>query len=547
MSQLPDGDPRARIRGYHQRSKHGFGAYAKGPGQMDWATQPDPFRRYSGTPATELPLLAHRFAVPYADLFRPGAVPSQPLTPDSIAVLLELSFGLSAWKGYGGDRWALRCNPSSGNLHPTEAYVAVGKEAGLEAGIHHYVSHDHALEQRCRADLPLSGLLVGLASIHWREAWKYGERAFRYCQHDAGHALAALRYAAGVLGWSVSLLDGWGDADLAALLGLDREQDRDGAEAEVPDLLCRIHAGGAEAHTDIDINALVLAARSGVWKGAANRLSRRHLHAWPAIDEVHEAAEKPGTSPAFATLPETAPLLATACELSAPELIKQRRSAQAFDGVTSITATAFFRMLDATLPRAGVPPFDAWPWPPRVHLALFVHRVAGLLPGLYIFCRSEAAMDKLRTAKKAEYGFDPAENCPEHLRLFRLLRADTRQAARALSCHQEIASHGAFSLGMLAEFDDVLEKEGAWAYRRLFWETGMIGQVLYLEAEAAGVRGTGIGCFFDDPVHETLGLEGTAFQSLYHFTVGGPIVDNRLESWPAYGHLTHREQGLTAP
>ena len=39
-------------------------------------------------------------------------------------------------------------------------------------------------------------LLVVLSSIHWREAWKYGERAYRYCQHDAGHAIAATRYAA---------------------------------------------------------------------------------------------------------------------------------------------------------------------------------------------------------------------------------------------------------------------------------------------------------------------------------------------------------------
>jgi SagB-type dehydrogenase family enzyme len=540
MSELPEGDARTKVRAYHQRSKHGFGAYAKGPGMMDWATQPDPFRRYAGTEVLELPLLAHRFAVPYADLFRPGAVPVRPMTPDAIAVLLELAFGLSAWKGYGGDRWALRCNPSSGNLHPTEAYVVAGQDTGLEAGVYHYVSHDHSLEQRCRADLPFHGLLVGLASIHWREAWKYGERAFRYCQHDVGHALAALRYAAGVLGWSVSLLDGWGDADIAALLGLDREQDRGGAEVEVPDLLCRIEAGAAETLPDID--ALVAAARNGVWRGTANRLSRRHLHAWPAIGEVHQAAEKPRTPPSVEPLPDTAPLLPTPCELSAPELIQRRRSAQAFDGVTAIPAKAFFRMLDATLPRPGLPPFDAWPWPPRVHLALFVHRVAGLPPGLYVFCRSEAAVEKLRRAKKAEYGFEPAEHCPEPLRLFRLLRADTRQAARALSCHQDIASHGAFSLGMLAEFDGVLEEAGAWAYRRLFWETGMIGQALYLEAEAAGVRGTGIGCFFDDPVHEVLGLEGTEFQSLYHFTVGGPIVDDRLESWPAYGHLAGRRR-----
>ena len=62
-----------------------------------------------------------------------------------------------------------------------------------------------------------------------------------------------------------------------------------------------------------------------------------------------------------------------------------------------------------------------------------------------------------------------------------------------LCVHQEIASDGAFSLGMIAEFGDTIRTLGAWWYRRLFWEAGVLGQVLYLEAEAAGVRGTGIG------------------------------------------------------
>src|ERR1017187_5045047 len=71
----------------------------------------------------------------------------------------------------------------------------------------------HALEQRQRrpqdARSDTTGFHVGLTSIIWREAWKYGERAFRYCQHDAGHALAALRFAAAALGWRVQLLPGW--------------------------------------------------------------------------------------------------------------------------------------------------------------------------------------------------------------------------------------------------------------------------------------------------------------------------------------------------
>ena len=64
--------------------------------------------------------------------------------------------------------------------------------------------------------------------------------------------------------------------------------------------------------------------------------------------------------------------------------------------------------------------------------------------------------------------------------------------------------------------------------------------MLYLEAEAAGVRGTGIGCYFDDAVHKLLGLDGDRFQSLYHFTVGSPVEDPRLMTLPAYFHLVDR-------
>jgi hypothetical protein len=67
-----------------------------------------------------------------------------------------------------------------------------------------------------------------------------------------------------------------------------------------------------------------------------------------------------------------------------------------------------------------------------------------------------------------------------------------------------------------------------------------VGQVLYLEAEAAGVRGTGIGCFFDDPVHEIVGIKALAVQSLYHFTIGGAVEDVRLQTLLPYHHVTRR-------
>jgi hypothetical protein len=54
------------------------------------------------------------------------------------------------------------------------------------------------------------------------------------------------------------------------------------------------------------------------------------------------------------------------------------------------------------------------------------------------------------------------------------------------------------------------------------------------------VRGTGIGCFFDDAVHELLGLVDDRYQSLYHFTVGHPLEDPRLTTLPPYSHLRDR-------
>jgi len=87
---------------------------------------------------------------------------------------------------------------------------------------------------------------------------------------------------------------------------------------------------------------------------------------------------------------------------------------------------------------------------------------------------------------------------------------------------------------MLARFEPALKEHGPWFYPRLYWECGMIGQVLYLGAVASGIAATGIGCFFDDPVHQALGLEGTDFQSLYHFTVGGALEDTRLTTLPPY-------------
>jgi nitroreductase len=226
---------------------------------------------------------------------------------------------------------------------------------------------------------------------------------------------------------------------------------------------------------------------------------------------------------------------------SAGQIIHQRRSLQACDGRTSIPAERFYRMLARVMPRVELPvarrpvPWDAIPWEPAIHFGLFVHRVEGIEPGLYALARDPGKVEKLKGSMHAHFAWDAPPGCPESLPLYELERGDARQLATQVSCRQEIAGEGAFSLGMLAEYQASLAAQGPPFYRRMFWEAGLIGQVLYLEAEAAGVRSTGIGCFFDDPVHQVFGLKDLEFQSLYHFTVGGAVDDPRLTTLPAYG------------
>jgi len=326
--------PLDTILDYHRRSKHQFQRYAAGPDALDWKNQPDPFRTFAGSEQLELPLLGAGAQPRYAELYQPGVIAAQALTLPNIAALLELSLGLSAWKQHEGNRWALRCNPSSGNLHPTEAYLVMQGCSGICDGVHHYLSRDHLLEQRCRfapsahADariLPPDTLLIGLSSIHWREAWKYGERAFRYCQHDVGHAIAALRYAAATLGWQVHVLEAWSDADTGAILGVEREADFGTAEREYPDIMLQVTTTRSSV-VAAAADALLAAIQDGIWQGRANRLSPHPPQPWPVIEEVAHASRKPQTRPTAWQAP-SCPLQSTAHANSVPPKLSNSAAA----------------------------------------------------------------------------------------------------------------------------------------------------------------------------------------------------------------------------
>jgi len=225
----------------------------------------------------------------------------------------------------------------------------------------------------------------------------------------------------------------------------------------------------------------------------------------------------------------------------AREVILRRRSALAFNPRGVLQRNASFLMLNRL--QTFTPPWDVIDWSPHVHLVLFVHRVKDMTPGIYAYLRDVNVLGEWKSAMRGEFLWEPVEPTiqsprtdePAHpANLFLLVPIDAGSIANRLSCDQEIAEDGFFSLSMLARFEEPLRTRGEWFYRRLFWECGLIGQVLYLEAEAAGGRATGIGCYYDEPVHELLGLSGHGWQSLYHFSMGLPVDDSRLTSEPGY-------------
>jgi len=539
---------------YHERTKHHYHRYAASAGAMDWATQPDPFRRYVGAPLHRLRLPEMGRALPYWRLWVPDGVDPAPLSIDSVSLFFRYALSLTAWKRFQETTWSLRANPSSGNLHPTEGYALLPGIAGLDdrPGVYHYAPKEHGLERRADLDPPVfaalmgafpgSSFLVGLSSIHWREAWKYGERAFRYCQHDVGHALGTLRLAAAALGWKLFLLDRAGDDAVSRLFGLDRDADTLGAEREHPELLGIVVPGGWAGDRGLCLSKEIASGSAAArWYGTANALSPEHGVDWPVIDEVAAATTNPTTaidedSSGFPSEEELflAPVRSGA--FTAEKVILGRRSAVSMDAATAISAATFYRMLARLVPtRDGRSmPWDAIPWRPRIHLGLFVHRVNDLAPGLYALVRDPEKVDSLRSAMRREFLWRRPPSCPRGLPLYLLKEGDCQALAARVSCGQDTAGDGAFSLGMIADYMESLVGRGPGFYRNLFWEAGLVGQVLYLEAEEAGIRSTGIGCYFDDPVHEVFGISSRDWQSLYHFTVGGPVEDKRLTTLPAY-------------
>jgi SagB-type dehydrogenase family enzyme len=489
-------------REYHELTKHSVESLRRNQHYLDWANMPNPFRHYEGVPILDLPADPPSPQISALEVLEGKT--GNTLARDGAEFLSQLMFysaSISASKRVPstGDTYALRVNPSSGNLHPTEFHFCVQGLAGWADGLYHYRPSSHMAEQRAIGDFggklidTSASLVFILTSIAWREAWKYWDRAYRYCLHDIGHAWQALTLAARSIGCE-SLAHGHFPDDKVAERCLLHDD-------EWPMLIVELRGPSIPLKISNPVESILFG-------GQPNRLSDEQVP-YPLIEEIHTAT-KLSTETAIPSLAQTnssgrgeiglPPNLSASSTFG--DVVRTRRSALDFRGGDE---TISFAHLATILSTTKEPFFADFATARFVQLYLYVHRVEGLAPGVYRYW-------------------------PEHAELEKIKEGDQRLAAASLSLGQDLAGNACVAFSLIGDFESAARSYGDRGYRYVHFEAGAIGQRMYLASESLGLRATGIGAFFDDRVNRYLDLSPEQEQVVYHFAIGYPVPDPRLEA-----------------
>jgi nitroreductase len=168
-----------------------------------------------------------------------------------------------------------------------------------------------------------------LSTIFWRESWKYGERAYRYCNLDVGHAVACLSFSANLQGWKITYLNALSDNELEKISGFHQTAWKE-HEKEEPDLLCFVYPHEVKnvSHT---LPSLVITALSELsFKGTPNQLSREHVN-WDIIYKTAHYAQKLHTKEKIYNYSDRPFRKDVISDYSASTIIRKRRSAVSFN------------------------------------------------------------------------------------------------------------------------------------------------------------------------------------------------------------------------
>jgi len=261
---IPDDVSCPATRLYHSQSElnHGW-VCPLGPDELSDLVVGMGYRRYVDVPRVHLPRTSAPLDVALDDAIgrrrSENVFADQPIDLLVLGELLRLSCGVTVDAKVPPRRAA----PSAGGLYAIETYVVALAVDDLPAGVYHYATIEHELEQLrmlegrsdLRAVLPpglydaTPAVMVVLTAVLSRVQAKYLERGYRFALLEAGHVAQNLSLVSAALSLSATCLGGFCDGPMnRLLLGAD-----DGDEVAVYAVLV-----GLPAAQETDQNRLHL-------------------------------------------------------------------------------------------------------------------------------------------------------------------------------------------------------------------------------------------------------------------------------------------------
>jgi SagB-type dehydrogenase family enzyme len=482
---------------YHEDTKHVRGRLRRAPAVADPDERPYPYTSYGSAPLLPFPrdLAPSAMGTMSALAPEPALPPGEDRVLDvaSVARLCFLANGVVRGPHPtepGRDRRAAAC---TGALYHIELYVVCGDLPGLAAGVYHFDarenglrllrSGDHrALLHQATAHQPATvtapAVLV-CTSTPWRNAWRYGDRAYRHVFWDAGTVLAHLTAAARADRLPARIVLGFVDALVAAVLGIDPA--RELVVALVP-VGCSARSVALQPPGAAELPRMPADAMGSVPDVPVIRA----VHAASSLSSPEEVlrwrvrAAGRSMAPRRSEVGPPSPSTPAAGAVTGPSLeavVRRRGSARAFADapIGREALTAILRPVvggleaDYMSGRGGL----------LTDCRLLVHRVEGLAPGVYGLRDGGPALTPLRLA-------------------------DLRSTATSAALGQPQAGQAAADVVMSADLPVVLAAMGDRGYRAAQLTAGVLAGRLYLAAYATGLAATGL-TFFDD---ELAGLVG---------------------------------------
>lgn len=481
---------------YHSGTKHSYHSIRMHPHLLDWDNKPLLFKIYPTLEVTRLPRDFYDTGMTALDaIAEPPPTSQADAVPDfeTLSQLLFFSAGVIRSKKHAQGETFFRAAACTGALYEIELYLACTdlkakgqpNQIALPAGLYHFGAAEFGLRQLRAGDFrqPLveatgndpavahAPVVIICTGTYWRNAWKYRSRTYRHFGWDNGTILANLLAMCAASKLPATVVAGFVDEQVNALLGLDTK--REVAFSIVPIGHMESLPPAPPSLEPLELPTVAYSQKEVEYP------AMRKMHEASSIDSSEELNTWRGSTPANLT-----PLSKAESSVLAPvdhaklpqdsieQVISRRGSSRQFSR-DPLTLPQLSTILDRST--RGIPTDFLDPFGSHLNdIYLIVNSVVGLRAGSYFYRWEERSLELLKAG-------------------------EFRDKAGYLGLEQQLPADAAVDIFFLADLKKILERYGNRGYRAAQLEAGILGGKMYLAAYAQRLGATGL-TFYDDDV-----------------------------------------------